>query len=86
MAATLPNMAAHLPNMAANLPIMKALLKKMQHITGLMDEHYCRRLLISLWIDADRPSTGAEKYEPPETDPVAYKDEFFKDRRNWSRW
>ena len=70
--------------------------QKMQLITGLMDEHYCRRLLISLWIDADRPSTSAAKYDPsaagmprntiPNVRDGNYKEDFFKDRRNWSRW
>ena len=67
--------------------------RKMGNVTGLMDEHYCRRLLISLWIDADRPSANAEPFPVlrnnethRETTYRETLEEFFKDRRNWSRW
>lgn len=65
--------------------------QKMRHITGLMDEHYCRRLLNSLWNDADKPSerSGHIPERPAKEKLQSYKErvrEFFKDRRNWSRW
>ena len=77
------------------------ILKHIFNVTGLVDEHNCRRLLNNLWEDADRPASHAEMFPTffADTDPdnpgvplntcdefLAKLEEFFKDRNNWSRY
>ena len=64
-------------NLMADLALRKP---PITHITGLVDEHNCERLLNSLWADAGKPTYSARKF--PDDNEDAHK--FMMDRCNWS--
>ena len=61
----------------------EALAMKMTHVSGLVDEHNCYRLLVSLWHDAGKPTLSAGHF--PDNGSESELDDFMRDRSNWSK-
>jgi hypothetical protein len=64
--------------------------KKIIHITGLADVHFAHRLLMSLWLDAGRPTVGAATLPEQSADVPMAKwrrecHDLMMDRSNWSQ-